>query len=89
MEKKDKRSQQPLSVDNPHSEIQERREAKLLTVPRKHHGLYRELYRIAWQGRRRKAAIRAFCLECVGYDAAGVRRCSSPECPLFEFRVTG
>jgi len=49
----------------------------------------RGVYRRAWQGRSRKAAIRAFCLECVGWSPSEVRRCTAPACPLFEFRLKG
>ena len=31
-------------------------------------------------------AIRAFCLECVGYQVAEVKDCMGEECPLFKFR---
>lgn len=31
-------------------------------------------------------AIRNHCLECVGYDAAEVRRCTAPECWLYPWR---
>ena len=48
----------------------------------------RDLYRRAWNGSR-KAAIRTFCLECVGYNAADVHRCTASACPLYEFREKG
>jgi len=48
----------------------------------------RDLYRRAWNGSR-KAAIRIFCLECVGYNAADVHRCTAPACPLYDFREKG
>lgn len=32
-------------------------------------------------------AIRAFCLSCCGDNANEVKRCSSPNCPLFSFRL--
>jgi hypothetical protein len=31
-------------------------------------------------------AIRAFCLDCCGGSSREVTRCSSPKCPLFEYR---
>ncbi len=40
----------------------------------------------AWGGKSRKTAIRAFCLNCVGYESAEVNRCTAPACPLYEFR---
>ena len=31
-------------------------------------------------------AIKAFCMECCGWDRSMVKSCSAPQCPLFEFR---
>ena len=30
--------------------------------------------------------IRAFCIECMGFQAAEVRRCTSPACYLYPWR---
>jgi len=49
-------------------------------------GKYRSLYLRAWGGKSRKAATRAFCLECVGYNAAEVGRCTDGACPLYPYR---
>jgi hypothetical protein len=46
---------------------------------------YRPLYERAMSGKSRKAAIAAFCLECVGWSLAEVRRCTAPNCPLFPY----
>jgi len=35
----------------------------------------------------RSRAIRAFCLECMGYYAKEVRECASKNCPLYHFRM--
>ena len=59
------------------------RAARLAEAPRRTHGLYRK----AWGGRERAAAVRCYCLECVGWSPAEVRRCTSPACPLWEFRM--
>jgi len=32
------------------------------------------------------AAIRAFCIECMGYQRAEVEKCTAPECPLYQWR---
>ncbi len=37
----------------------------------------------------RKHAIRAMCLLCLGGSASEVKECTSPDCPLFKFRITG
>jgi len=31
-------------------------------------------------------AIKAFCLQCVGFKYKRVRTCSSPQCPLYQVR---
>ena len=33
-----------------------------------------------------RAAIKAFCLECVGWQRAEVTRCTAPACPLWSYR---
>ena len=67
------------------SETVSRRQKRLQDVPRKYRGLYRK----AWAGDSRKAAIRTFCLECVGWMPEEVRQCTAPACPLYEFRLKG
>ena len=37
----------------------------------------------------RKAAIRAMCLLCLGGSPKEVSLCTSPDCPLFKYRITG
>lgn len=63
---------------NPYSSRQKR----LAECPPK----YRKLYRRAWGGKSRQAAIRTHCLECVGYSANEVALCTASACPLFEYR---
>lgn len=46
----------------------------------------RSLYNRAMGGKSRQAAIRAFCLMCVGWVAPEVRRCTAPNCPLYPYR---
>ena len=67
------------------AEIGAQRAKRLSDCPPK----YRNLYRKAWRGKSRKAAIRAFCLECVCWSEQEVRLCTAPACPLFEFRLKG
>ncbi len=50
---------------------------------------YRGLYRRAITGRSRKSAVRAFCLECVGWSPKEVRLCVTKGCPLYMYRVKG
>jgi len=50
---------------------------------------YRGIYRRAICGSSRKAAIRAFCLECVGWSPKEVRLCVTQGCPLYKYRLKG
>jgi len=54
-------------------------------IPKK----YRKLYQKAVSGRSRKAAIRSFCLECVGYIEKEVPICTDGACPLYKYRLKG
>lgn len=40
----------------------------------------------AYAGKSRNAAIRAFCMRCVGYVRSEVRDCTSWGCPLHPYR---
>jgi hypothetical protein len=58
---------------------------KLKTIPAKYRGGYVD----AVTTTRRQLAIRAFCLECVAWNSAEVRRCTGTACPLFAYRLGG
>ena len=58
------------------------RKRRLADCPAK----FRNLYRRAWSGKSRQAAIRIHCLECCGWQAREVAKCSAPACALYEFR---
>ena len=78
----------PRSLGGPEeaqAETGAERAKRLSDVPKK----YRQLYRRAWERKSRKAAIRAFCLECDGWSENEVRLCTAPACPLYEFRLKG
>jgi hypothetical protein len=47
---------------------------------------YQRNYDKAMKGRSMKAGIKAFCLECVGYDRKEIKNCSDSGCPLFKYR---
>jgi hypothetical protein len=51
-------------------------------VPRALRGVFQR----AESGGSRKAGMDAFCWQCVGFKQEEVRRCSAPECPLYEWR---
>ncbi|TAN38011.1 MAG: hypothetical protein EPN23_03420 [Verrucomicrobia bacterium] len=33
-----------------------------------------------------RLCVKAFCIECVGYNEAAVRECTAPACPLWNLR---
>ena len=47
---------------------------------------YRHNYDKAMSGRSLKAAVKAFCLECVQWDRNEVKLCPSVACPLYPYR---
>jgi len=51
--------------------------------------MFQKLYRRAKTGRSQQAAIRSFCVECVGYVLEEVKLCTDTGCPLYEYRLTG
>ncbi len=61
---------------------QEQIEKRLEDMPETCRGHYRK----AMKGRSMKAAITAFCLECVGYVRSEVDICTDIGCPLYPFR---
>ena len=50
---------------------------------------YRSHYEKGIVGKSRKSAIRAQCLECCGWSSKEVRCCTSTDCTLHKFRITG
>ena len=46
----------------------------------------RGVFRRAESGRSRKAGMAAYCWQCVGFEQVEIRRCSAPECALWEWR---
>ena len=48
--------------------------------------IYRNHYKKAMTGRNRTAAIKSFCLECMGWQRTEVKNCDSVACPLYPYR---
>ena len=48
----------------------------------------RPTYRRAMTGKSRKAGVKAFCQECMGWEniANSIRECTSHACPLYPYR---
>jgi len=47
---------------------------------------YRACYNKTVSGKSRKAAMRAFCAECCGYEIREVFLCTDLGCPLYPYR---
>jgi hypothetical protein len=47
---------------------------------------YRKIYLRAVRGKSVRAAVRAFCLECFGWERGEIAGCTSPACPLYPYR---
>ena len=48
--------------------------------------IHRADYTKAVSGRSRKAGVKSFCLQCVGWQKEEVRLCTSLECALYPYR---
>ena len=66
-------------------EIDAKRTKKLADVQR-YAPRYLATFQRAFAGNSLRAAINAFCIECVGFVAADVVTCTAPDCPLFSCR---
>ncbi len=78
----DRPESSPESTICPQADSEAARRERLAQIPVRQ----RSIFRRAWAGRSRKAAIRAACLECMGYQSAEVNRCTAPACPLYPYR---
>ncbi|MCK9598489.1 MAG: hypothetical protein M0R06_05570 [Sphaerochaeta sp.] len=47
---------------------------------------YERVYRTAMKGKSRLAAVKAFCLECCGWEREQVHDCTDTGCPLWPYR---
>lgn len=68
---------------------EELRASRALKIQRRVAGLppsARQSYLRAVSGGTTTNAIKAFCMECVGYDRAEIEVCTSLACPLYLFR---
>ena len=70
-----------MDIENVH-EMDRKRAARLQTCPARDKNLLAR----SWVGKSRKTAIKAFCLECVGFDRSAVRECTAYACPLWMSR---
>ena len=59
-------------------QIEERQEG----IPK----MYRGIYERAMNGKSRKAAMHAFCLECCCWQIKEVHQCSDCGCPLYPYK---
>ena len=47
---------------------------------------YTKVFRAAYSGKSRPAAIKAFCVWCMGYVASEITGCTAKDCPLYHYR---
>lgn len=66
-------------------EIEAKRAQRLADV-RRDAPRYVRVFQRAYGGHSLRAAVDAHCIECMGLDAAEVKLCTSPACPLFACR---
>lgn len=60
-----------------------KRARRLETVPVSR----RRVFERSWSGQASpRACIKAFCLECLGFDEAAIRDCTAWACPLWRLR---
>lgn len=62
-----------------------KRAAKVQAIER-HSPRAAKVFRLAYSGSSRVAAVKAFCLDCNGYDYAAIKNCTAPACPLYLYR---
>jgi len=63
-------------------EIGEKKKKRLKEIPKS----YKNNYLKAMRGKSKSSAIKAFCLECMGWQRNEVKNCCSNECPLHPYR---
>ena len=62
--------------------MHEKIEKRLSDIPTN----YKNTYQKAMTGKSKSAAVKAFCLECMGWQREEVRKCNSIACPLYPYR---
>jgi hypothetical protein len=67
----------------------ELKRAERLRAVQKDAPRYLPTFQRAYAGNSLRAAVNAFCVECNGFDAAAVRECTAPACPLWPYRPGG
>jgi hypothetical protein len=66
--------------------LPEGRQAKVRETLAEMPHIHRKAYLQAVLRRSRAAAMKAFCLECTGWQKGEVRRCTALDCPLWAWR---
>lgn len=66
-----------------HGQLAAKRARRLATVP----AAYRKLFERSYAGKvPPRASIKAFCLECVGFERAAITGCTAWACPIWNLR---
>ncbi len=66
-------------------QIKDRQSAKLKEIATRN-PRYKKTFERAFSGKSLRAAVRAMCIECIGFEFDAVVNCTAPECPLFNQR---
>jgi len=75
-----KKSRRKVSEAMPDKVLQ-----KMGGIPR----AYRQTYKRAMSGKSLRAAVNAFCLECVQWQREEIKLCTAIDCPLYPYRPYG
>ena len=72
-----------LTVNSLNEKVASKRARRLATMPPR----YRKLFERSWTGKASpRASLKAFCLECVGFERAAITECTAWTCPLWHLR---
>jgi hypothetical protein len=76
-----------MSQTTPVGQSGEQQQARRLRQGAEHYPSRLRLFRRGYAGQTSpRESIKAFCLECNGWEEAAIRDCTARACPLFRFR---
>jgi hypothetical protein len=62
------------------------KQARRLAQVSEHYPRFKGLFLRCYRGAGPRQCIKAFCLECNGWEPAAIRDCTATACPLFRIR---
>ena len=70
-------------MDRQLKQAEEKTSKRMKAMPKR----YRSIYQRAFSGKASpREAIKAFCLECVGWQREEIKKCTCSACPLYAYR---